>query len=30
MASLVRLYNNPSIGVPNNKNNSFRTALTRD
>jgi hypothetical protein len=30
MASLAGLYNNPSIGVPNNKNNSFKTALARD
>jgi hypothetical protein len=30
MASLVELYNNPSIGVPNNKNNSSRTTLARD
>ena len=27
MASLVGLRNNPSIGVPNNGNNSSRTAL---
>jgi hypothetical protein len=30
MASLVRLCNNPSIGVPNNRNNSSRTALAGD
>jgi hypothetical protein len=30
MASLVGLYNNPSIGVLNNGNNSFRTALVRN
>jgi hypothetical protein len=30
MASLIGLYNNPSIGVPNNKNNSSRTTLARD
>jgi len=30
MASLAGLRNNPSIGVPNNKNNSFRTALVGD
>jgi hypothetical protein len=30
MASLAGLYNNPSIGVPNNGNNSSGTALTRD
>jgi hypothetical protein len=30
MASLVGLYNNPSIGVPNNGNNSSRTALAED
>jgi hypothetical protein len=30
MASLVGLYNNPSIGVSNNRNNSFGTALTGD
>jgi hypothetical protein len=30
MASLIGLYNNPSIGVPNNRNNSSRTALARD
>jgi hypothetical protein len=30
MASLVGLYNNPSIGVPNNRNNSSRTALAGD
>jgi hypothetical protein len=29
-ASLVRLCNNPSAGVPNNKNNSSRTALAGD
>jgi hypothetical protein len=29
MASLVGLRNNPSIRVPNNRNNSFRTALVR-
>jgi hypothetical protein len=27
MASLVGLYNNPSIRVPNNRNNSSRTTL---
>jgi hypothetical protein len=30
MASLVGLYNNPFIGVPNNRNNSSRTALAGD
>jgi hypothetical protein len=30
MASLTGLYNNPFIGVLNNRNNSSRTALTRD
>jgi hypothetical protein len=30
MASLVGLRNNPSIGVPNNGNNSSRTALAGD
>jgi hypothetical protein len=30
MASLARLRNNPSIGVPNNRNNSSRTALAED
>jgi hypothetical protein len=30
MASLVGLRNNPSIGVPNNKNNSSGTALVED
>jgi hypothetical protein len=30
MASLVELRNNPSIGVPNNRNNSSRTALAED
>ena len=30
MASLIRLYNNPFIGVLNNRNNSFRTALIGD
>jgi hypothetical protein len=30
MASLVGLRNNPSIGVPNNKNNSSGTALAED
>jgi hypothetical protein len=30
MASLVGLYNNPSIGVPNNRNNSSRATLVRD
>jgi hypothetical protein len=30
MASLVGLRNNPSTGVPNNKNNSSRTALAGD
>jgi hypothetical protein len=30
MASLIGLRNNPSIGVPNNRNNSSRTALAGD
>jgi hypothetical protein len=30
MASLVRLCNNPSTGVPNNRNNSSGTALAGD
>jgi hypothetical protein len=30
MASLVRLYNNPFTGVPNNRNNSSGTALLGD
>jgi hypothetical protein len=30
MASLIGLYNNPSIGVFNNRNNSFKTALVED
>ena len=30
MASLVELYNNPFIGVLNNRNNSFRTTLAGD
>jgi hypothetical protein len=30
MASLIRLYNNYLIGVPNNRNNSSRTALVED
>jgi hypothetical protein len=30
MASLVGLYNNPSIRVPNNRNNSSRTTLAGD
>jgi hypothetical protein len=30
MASLVGLYNNPFIEVPNNGNNSSRTTLARD
>jgi hypothetical protein len=30
MASLIGLRNNPSIGVPNNRNNSSGTALARD
>jgi hypothetical protein len=30
MASLVGLRNNPSIGVPNNRNNSSGTALAGD
>jgi hypothetical protein len=30
MASLVGLRNNPSIGVPNNRNNSSGTALAED
>jgi hypothetical protein len=30
MASLAGLRNNPSIGVPNNKNNSSGTALAED
>jgi hypothetical protein len=30
MASLAGLCNNPSIGVPNNGNNSSRTALAED
>jgi hypothetical protein len=30
MASLIGLYNNPFIRVPNNKNNSSGTALIKD
>jgi hypothetical protein len=30
MASSAGLYNNPSIGVPNNRNNSSRTTLAGD
>jgi hypothetical protein len=30
MASLTRLYNNYSIGVPNNRNNSSGTTLAGD
>jgi hypothetical protein len=30
MASSVGLYNNPSTGVPNNRNNSSRTTLAGD
>jgi hypothetical protein len=30
MASLIELYNNHLIEVPNNRNNSSRTALVKD